>query len=488
MENEATFMSITGVEDPQAASQFLEMAGGNLEAAVGLFFEHGISLVQQQQPQSSEPISEPLPPPEPIETDEQMAERLQKEMYQSSGQQHGGAAEDDDVDEFGVRRPIQPVRETLVDVGGGYYGGGFHQPLMTPQQSMFGQTQRGIFNQMGENDIIDLDSEESDDEQRHRMTSTQRRLANIFKPPFDIITRSTLDQAKIQAKDERKWILINIQDVTDFRCQVLNRDFWSSRQVKNLVQDHFIFLQFHHDSHGGISYRNLYPFEDFPHIAILDPITGEQMMKWSEKPEIHQWIDQVTDFLLNFKLHTGATNVAPLTQGMSEHNAIDLDQDDSYDEDEYHDIDEDGSDNEEDDDEVIVLSDDDEPSSTEIAPTPPVEEVAVPVKQLTYSEQIRQLPAEDIADPTENATRIQIRSLTDGKRVVKSLSLETPVMDLFKFVKFSFKDTLNGQAFRLKMQRDDVWDKRDMSVKEAGVSGAALMLEVVDDEDDDDSE
>lgn len=455
MENEAVFMSITSVDDPQIAAQFLEMSGGNLEHAVSLFFEHGAGIAEPQ-------IQEETNDLDTAESDAQMAERIQNEMYQTTN--GGNTQVNDDFDEFGVRRPIEPTRETLIPQE--FYGHHANQ-FITPQQSMFGSSQRGIFNQTSENSIIELNSDDSDIDSDNHLSSTQRRLANIFRPPFDIITRTTLDQAKIQAKDEGKWILINIQDVTDFRCQVLNRDFWSSRQIKNIVEENFIFLQFHHDSPGGLSYRNLYPFTDdeFPHISILDPITGEQMLKWSEKPEIHQWIDQVTDFLQKYKLHSN--NVAPTSQGVSKNHAIEIDSDDyddEGDEENYHDI--------IDVDEPTVLSEE-----TDNEPEPQ------PSKVLSYGEQIKQLEPTDIPVPESNSTRIQIRSGIDGKRVVKSLSSDTVVLDLFKFAKFSFSESLNGRPFTLKMQRDNLWDKKDSTVKDSGVAGAAIMLEVVVDDD-----
>lgn len=463
MENEAVFMSITSVEDPQIAAQFLEMAGGNLEHAVSLFFEHGAGVAEE--PQEVAPSAT-----EPEETDEQMAERLQNEMYGSSS---ANAAANDEFDEFGVRRPIEPTRETLIPHD--YYGApvGMGNPInpmghfITPQQSMFGSSQRGIFNQTSENAIIELDSDDSDIDSDNHLSSTQRRLANIFRPPWDIITKATLDQAKIMAKDQGRWILINIQDVTDFRCQVLNRDFWSSRQVKNVVEENFIFLQFHHDAPGGISYRNLYPFPDdeFPHIAILDPITGEQMLKWSEKPEIHQWIDQVTDFLHKYKLHSN--NIAPTSQGRNKNSAIEIDSDDYDDHEDQQDYVE-----------PVVLSEE-----TDAEPEHEHHPEPQPVKELSYAEQIGQLQEADIPAPEANATRIQIRSGIDGKRVVKSLDSDTPVLEVFRFAKLSFGESLGGRAFTLKMQRDNLWDKKDQTVKEAGAAGAALMLEVFEDDD-----
>lgn len=37
--------------------------------------------------------------------------------------------------------------------------------------------------------------------------------------------------------------MVNIQNVSEFCCQVLNRDVWSRKLVKELMKEHFIFLQ-----------------------------------------------------------------------------------------------------------------------------------------------------------------------------------------------------------------------------------------------------
>ena len=70
---------------------------------------------------------------------------------------------------------------------------------------------------------------------RHQeLSSTQRRLANLFRPPFDIISVLNLDEAKYQGRQLKKWILINIQDSLEFQCQVLNRDFGLMKESNKL--------------------------------------------------------------------------------------------------------------------------------------------------------------------------------------------------------------------------------------------------------------
>ena len=36
---------------------------------------------------------------------------------------------------------------------------------------------------------------------------------------------------------------IIVQDVSDFQCQVLNRDLWSKTDVRNIIEQHCVFWQ-----------------------------------------------------------------------------------------------------------------------------------------------------------------------------------------------------------------------------------------------------
>ena len=37
--------------------------------------------------------------------------------------------------------------------------------------------------------------------------------------------------------------MASFQDITDFQCQVLNRDLWSKPEVRNMIDQHFVFWQ-----------------------------------------------------------------------------------------------------------------------------------------------------------------------------------------------------------------------------------------------------
>lgn len=76
----------------------------------------------------------------------------------------------------------------------------------------------------------------------------RNRLAELFAPPADIMFTGTFDQAREHAKKNQRWIIVTLHDPTEFPCQVLNRDLWKDKQVKDVVRESFIFLQVHFKS------------------------------------------------------------------------------------------------------------------------------------------------------------------------------------------------------------------------------------------------
>lgn len=74
---------------------------------------------------------------------------------------------------------------------------------------------------------------------------------------------------------DNRWLMINVQDESEFSCQVLNRDIWSSPAVKSIIEEHFVFWQVYKNSREGLRYMQFYPVNQFPYVAVLDPRTGQ---------------------------------------------------------------------------------------------------------------------------------------------------------------------------------------------------------------------
>ena len=50
-------------------------------------------------------------------------------------------------------------------------------------------------------------------------------------------------QVKMYAASEDRWLLVNVQEMTEFKCHILNRDVWSNSGVKALIESNFTFYQ-----------------------------------------------------------------------------------------------------------------------------------------------------------------------------------------------------------------------------------------------------
>jgi UBX domain-containing protein 7 len=123
------------------------------------------------------------------------------------------------------------------------------------------------------------------------------------------------DEARDKGKEELKWILVNIQDPSIFDCQSLNRDIWKDAGVKEVVKENFIFMQYSKDDPRGSQYIQYYfPLRDsdsaYPHIAIVDPRTGEQVKIWSGPPvpKAGDFLMQLVEFLDRYSLDLSRTN------------------------------------------------------------------------------------------------------------------------------------------------------------------------------------
>jgi hypothetical protein len=199
-----------------------------------------------------------------------------------SGQNANAASNfipDDDVQIISeTRAPIAPQRETLS-------GRSYHAPVNhydIPSSHHFNPNSIG--HQTGPSRATNV-WEKND------------RLAALFEPPHDILFIGSFDMAKKKAQKKDKFVLCNIQESTDFQCQVLNRDVWKNDEVKGIVKKNFIFVQYELNSEEGRSHQTFYPFHGFPYIAIMDSLTGERLKFWNKLITPEEFIFEVLEFL-----------------------------------------------------------------------------------------------------------------------------------------------------------------------------------------------
>jgi len=182
----------------------------------------------------------------------------------------------------------------------------------------------GIFNQATASSIWN-DADSGGDAHRDRLARTtagaseasskHNLLAEMYRPPFEIMSRLSWDQAREEGKNTEKWILVNIQDPAIFDCQVLNRDIWKNSGIMDTVKENFIFMQYVKDDPRGMQYFQYYfhnrdSQDAYPHIAIVDPRTGERVKVWSGPPvpKAMDFLMQLHEFLDRYSLRATAKN------------------------------------------------------------------------------------------------------------------------------------------------------------------------------------
>ena len=302
------------------------------------------------------------------------------------------------------------------------------------------------------------------------------------------MTRASWDEARALGKEDMKWILVNLQDVNDFNCQALNRDLWKDQAVQELVQENFIFLQYDKDYPDAEEYVNFYfpnrghenP-DNYPHVSIIDPRTGEQVKVWSGRPfpsatEFHA---ELAEFLDRYSLAANSKNpVAKSTvrkpatvdvDRMTEDEMLEMALKNSLAGGEgsrsnsnpnVHDPD--------------ALTKSPDPTGTESKGKEP--EVASPFAQISSSN-----PQVEPDNDPSTTTRIQFRH--SNGRVIRRFNLQDPVRRMFEWLKAEPLDGKEGVEFELKKmpQGQDLIETLDDTIEGSGLKQGTVMIEFIED-------
>lgn len=361
----------------------------------------------------------------------------------------------------------------------------------------------GIFNQATGSSIWN-DTDASPSAHRDRLaratagaseaSAKSNLLAQMYRPPYEIMSRLSWEDARQQGKDDEKWVLVNIQDPAIFDCQVLNRDIWKNAGIMESVKAHFIFMQYaKNDPHGNqyIQYyfANRESQDAYPHIAIVDPRTGEQVKVWSGPPvpNAMDFLMQLHEFLDRYSLKATAKNPVAKRKPeakletqvgkMSEEQMLEMAlQNSLMGTEASRDVDPDNLTRsvgnidqaarvEEDDD--VEMSGGLEPAHTNggSVPTPP-SPFALISSSFPHSE-----PPPD-ADIT---TRIQFRHPTG--RVVRRFTLSDPVRRIFEWLKASPLEGKQGVEFELIYLQKNLLSVLEDTIEQAGLKNGTVMVE-----------
>eukprot|EP00927_Polykrikos_kofoidii_P078722 TRINITY_DN75538_c0_g1_i1.p1 TRINITY_DN75538_c0_g1~~TRINITY_DN75538_c0_g1_i1.p1 ORF type:complete len:495 (-),score=97.15 TRINITY_DN75538_c0_g1_i1:112-1596(-) len=270
----AEFIAFTGAGADEAQS-YLEMAGGDIQQAVGLFMEMGDSGSAQQARQNSPPRNSRVAPSE----DSVVA-------GDKTGLQGGGATADDDDN---VRAPIAAFDDQIISAGPGK-----RQLNAAIAADSVDMDRRMSFDRDADATGGDWVCESCKNANwasrthchrcgKQKSGASQKAINKLFAPP-GFNEPAPFYQAIEKAKAESKWILANIQGPEIFASHALNRDVWRDEMVEEMVQESFVFWQRDDKSVEGEQFTKNYRCGDnLPHICVVDPRTGRSVKSWEAK-------------------------------------------------------------------------------------------------------------------------------------------------------------------------------------------------------------
>ncbi|KAF2099219.1 hypothetical protein NA57DRAFT_38829 [Rhizodiscina lignyota] len=537
----ASFTAITGAPADRAA-QYLQLSDGNLENAVQLYFEsdldvtgattsqappvpppstrpnaghasnypedsHGVVHVPSDDDEENDfdmadtpPHAAPSRPTINVDDDAEMARRLQEEFYT----QGAGAGGDSETE--GVRAPMARRTETLVgpDADWGTDTGDMRTAI-TEQLRMRERARMGIFNQRDTSSIWSEGAASSASptlmHQRELSAATggasdssskSNLLAELFRPPFDMMFHGPWDSARDNGKEEEKWLLINVQDPSVFDCQVLNRDIWKNEGIKETIRENFLFIQYNKDDPAGLEYIQYYfpaheSHDAYPHIAIVDPRTGEQVKIWSGRPvpQPTDFLMQLHEFLDRYSLKANARN--PVAKRKPERTKLDVDrmtEEEMLEMAMQNSLENNGGPVPDDPDALTksdILTRDkgkapahvDSGIGTDLT-QPDTNGTAAdsPFAQISSSD-----PHEEPAQNAPGITRIQFRH--SGGRVVRRFATSDPVRRIYEWMKAEPLPGKEGQEFELVAMGKNLIESLDTTIEDAGLKNGTVMVEFV---------
>ncbi|KAK2750133.1 hypothetical protein FQN57_004628 [Myotisia sp. PD_48] len=529
----AHFTEITGAT-PEVATQYLQLTDYNLETAMQLFFENGGNAIQPTQPSSTQAPQQssstrhvathsstsryqedehgvvhidsdsddqgPPPPPNQghsFDADLEMARQLQEEFFSGGDPITGG-------DPDAIRAPIERRTETLVgpDIDADF--GSEMMEQMRSRGSMRRAGRPGIFNQRDvSTSIWSDDAESSNTRMLSRATggasetsSKASMLAEMYRPPFEIMSRLPWDLARDEGREKMKWLLVNIQDPSVFDCQLLNRDLWKNDGIRETIRVHFIFLQFSKDDPRGAPYLQYYlpgheVSDNYPHISIVDPRTGEQMKTWTGPPVIRasDFLMQLHEFLDRYSLDTNVRNpVAKRKPELAQHAKIDsMTEEEMLEMAMRNSLEGKPQSRQPDPDEltrsigdikgkgkVVTEVDKDEDMAGTQDETEDGEDTAPGEAESQFLKIPSNRPHTEPSPDPATTTRIQFRH--SSGRVIRRFGLSETVQRLYEWLKASPLEDKAGVPFELVSMGQNLIGLLDQTVEEAGLKNGTIMV------------
>ncbi|XP_023760569.1 plant UBX domain-containing protein 7 [Lactuca sativa] len=270
------FLEIAVGQTADTARQFLQATSWKLEEAIQLFYignEGGAAA-----------SSSPYVPP--VEND-----GLLSDQNIGGSENNNGSKNTREDDNNEVRAPLPVKRDVLYD---------------TPMR--FGATRLG-YTPLEARTVVPFRNFEEElkhpgvweTDQSGGATSTadtsRDNLATLYRPPFALMFHGPFEKAKESAKNQDRWLLVNLQSTREFSSHMLNRDTWANEAVSQTIMSNFIFWQVCDDTEDGSKIKTYYKLDSVPVTLVIDPVTGQKMRLWRGMIQPENLLEDLLQFM-----------------------------------------------------------------------------------------------------------------------------------------------------------------------------------------------
>uniref|UniRef100_A0AC34FPZ0 Uncharacterized protein n=1 Tax=Panagrolaimus sp. ES5 TaxID=591445 RepID=A0AC34FPZ0_9BILA len=250
-ESVTNFMAITGCTNDDDARRFLLSYDNDMNRAIDRYFNQKNRDIVNRVPSSSRQSMERNGDTELIEamdTNEPGPSRRRQPVRRAVTVRNVHPAPsapevvlDENDDDEGIRRPIAPISGQLVNES-------FQQTWRTGVS----RPTNGIF--QATTDYRALARQQEQRMHANRVNGAPpnglkpKTLQTLFQPPAELLFIGPWEAARQQATIQTRWLLVNLQNNSEFACACLNRDIWNKEMVQELIKKNFIFWQVADDS------------------------------------------------------------------------------------------------------------------------------------------------------------------------------------------------------------------------------------------------
>jgi hypothetical protein len=96
-------------------------------------------------------------------------------------------------------------------------------------------------------------------------------LTLSFEPPYHLLFKGSFHNAVKLAREQKKLLLVSIQDYEHFGSHLVNRDILGDDFIRNVLKSEFVVWQTTTDNREGYGYVTHYKIGAAPHLGVVHP-------------------------------------------------------------------------------------------------------------------------------------------------------------------------------------------------------------------------